>query len=226
MTVGNNGHVPPTKSSASRNVDARAADGERSAVVGFSGQYGLAARTVRAKITTLEWIRVADPDAGIADDFQFQAGGTRYALQVKWAQYPSTFTWGELVNPSGKDAPLIAQLAQAWQGIRKTCSGPLEIRLWSNENPSTATPNLGTVLAACSAPLPRHFAAFLARSWRPVRDRLRGDIARWSKVAMLPEVSDWQPAWDALLSATGLNADEFAAFISDLDLHGSSQSRV
>ena len=166
MVLGDNGRVPTSNSSASRIVDARPADGERSAVVGFSGQYGLAARTVRAKITTLEWIRVADPNAGIADDFQFQAGGTRYALQVKWAQYPSTFTWGELVSPSGKGEPLITQLAHAWKSIRKTCSGPLEIRLWSNENPSTATPNSGSVLASCSAALPRHFAAFLARSWR------------------------------------------------------------
>jgi hypothetical protein len=211
--------MPPEDSSAAGDVDARPADGERAAVVGFSGQYGLAARTVYAKITTLEWIRVADPDAGVADDFQFQAGGTRYALQVKWAQYPGTFGWAELVNPPKGATPLIGRLAKAWQRIREDWSGPLEIRLWSNENPSVATPREGSALASCSAQPPRHFAAFLARSWKPVRERLRDGSGSWSPVATLPEVTDWQPAWEGLRLATGLDVDAFAAFVSDLDLH-------
>ncbi|GGJ88273.1 hypothetical protein GCM10010123_17330 [Pilimelia anulata] len=197
----------------------RPAEGERAAVVGFSGQYRLAARTVRAKITTLEWIRVADPDAGAADDFQFQAGGTRYALQVKWAQYPSTFGWAELVNASKDAPPLVARLAQAWQRIRETWSGPLEIGLWSNENPSAAAPRKGSALASSSALPPRHFAAFLARSWMPLRERLRRGDGSWSQVAALPEATAWQSAWEALRVATGLDADAFAAFVGDLDLH-------
>lgn len=218
MGVGNNVRVPPQQSSAAGGVDAISAEGERSAVVGFSGQYGLAARTVRAKISTLEWIRVADPDAGVAD-FQFQAAGTRYALQVKWAQYPATFGWAELVNASKNAAPLVRRLAQAWQRIRETWSGPLEIRLWSNENPSVTKPREGSVLASCSARPPQHFAAFLARSWMPARERLRGSSGSWSQVATLPEVGEWQPAWDALREATGLEAEVFAAFVRDLDLH-------
>lgn len=186
--------------------------------MGFSGQYGLAARTVRAKITTLEWIRVADPDAGIADDFQFQAGGTRHALQVKWAQYPTTFSWAELVNAPASATSLIGRLAQAWLRIRADWSGPLEIRLWSNENPSSTNPPNTSVLASCSAQSPRHFAAFLARSWMPVRERLRNG-GGWSQVASLPEVTEWQPAWEALRDATGLDTDGFARFIGDLDLH-------
>lgn len=211
--------MPPEQPIVAGDVDGRPADGERSAVVGFSGQYGLAARTVRAKITTLEWIRVADPDAGVADDFQFQAGGTRYALQVKWAQYPSTFGWAELVNPQKGATPLIGRLARAWQRIRENWSGPLEIRLWSNENPSSAKPSEGSVLASCSARAPRHFAAFLARSWMPVRERLRDGSGSWSSVATLHEVTDWQPAWVALRLATGLQVDAFAAFVGDLALH-------
>ncbi|WP_189198447.1 ATP-binding protein [Micromonospora fulviviridis] len=200
-------------------VAARPAEGERAAVVGFSGQYGLAARTVRAKITTLEWIRVADPDAGVADDFQFQAGGTRYALQVKWAQYPGAFGWAELVNASRDATPLIGRLAQAWQRIRENWSGPLEVRLWSNENPSVSAPREGSVLASCSAQPPRHFAAFLARSWIPARERLRAGSGTWSQVATLPEVTAWQSAWEALRMAAGLDVDAFAAFVGDLDLH-------
>ncbi len=173
---------------------------------------------MRAKITTLEWIRVADPDAGVADDFQFLAGGTRYALQVKWAQYPGAFGWAELVNPSRDATPLIERLAQAWQRIRHSWSGPLEIRLWSNEHPSASAPRAGSVLAFCSAQPPRHFAAFLARSWIPIRQRLRDGSGSWSQVAKLPEVTDWQPAWDALRAATALDTNLFAAFVRDLDL--------
>lgn len=211
--------MPPEEQSAVGDVDARPAEGERAAVVGFSGQYGLAARILRAKITTLEWIRVADPDAGVADDFQFQAGGTRFALQVKWAQYPGTFGWAELVNPLKGGTSLIGRLAKAWQHIREDWSGPLEIRLWSNENPSVATPRNGSALASCSAQPPQHFAAFLARSWMPIRERLLDGRSCWSWVATMPEVTDWQPAWEGLRLATGLGVDEFSAFVGDLDIH-------
>jgi hypothetical protein len=50
------------------------------------------------------------------------------------------------------------------------------------------------------------------------RERLR-DGSNWSQVATLPEVTDWQPAWEALRTATGLGVDSFATFIGDLDLH-------
>ena len=62
---------------------AQPSDSERAAVVSFGGQYGLAARIVRAKLPKLEWIRVVDPAVGITDDFQFKAGATRHALQIK-----------------------------------------------------------------------------------------------------------------------------------------------
>lgn len=211
--------MPTEPSRIVRDVDPRPADGERSAVVGFSGQYALAARAVLAKITTLEWIRLADPEAGVADDFQFHAGGTRYALQVKWAQYPGTFSWVELVKASKDAAPLIMRLAQAWQRIRNDWPGPIEIGLWSNENAATSSPKQGSDLASCSARPPRHFAAFLARSWGPVRERLRDGRGGWSRVATLTEVTDWQPAWNALRAATGLEFDVFAAFVGDFAVH-------
>lgn len=188
-------------------------------MVGFSGQYGLAARAVLAKIASLDWIRIADPNAGVADDFQFQAGGARYAMQVKWAQYPGSFGWAELVNGSNGTAPLLGRLAEAWLRVSRDWSGPLEIRLWSNEYPSTAAPRAGSVLASCSVARPNHFAAFLARSWTPIRHSLRASGRDWAQVAARLEVSEWQPAWDALRVASGLGEDSFARFVSDLDLH-------
>ena len=60
-----------------------------------------------------------------------------------------------LVNASKDATPLLGRLAQAWQRIRENWSGPLEIRLWSNESPS-ATHHVG------------------APSWRLVQRSRRG----------------------------------------------------
>lgn len=194
------------------------AEGERAAVVGLSGQYGLAARIVVAKLRTLEWIRVADPEAGVADDFQFKAGPTRHALQVKWAQYPASFGWAELVNPSGTTPSLIERLAETWQRLRSSWSGPLAVHLCSNEYPSVAVPSATTPLGRCDASPPKHFAAFLARSFRPLRDEIVKGTALWRDLEPLPEVGDWRPAWDALRAAAALDDGDFVRFIGDLVL--------
>lgn len=195
------------------------ADGERAAVTGFSGQYGLAARIVRAKLPALEWIRLADPAAGIADDFQFKAGPTRHALQVKWSQYPGSFSWGDLVNGTGHDPALLTKLAQAWGRLRSTWSGPLVVHLRSNDYASSARPPNGTPLAESVAEGPRHFAAFLARSLEPVQKRIAHGMTQWSDLAKLPEVEQWSVAWDALRTATALDQDDFVAFVRDLSIY-------
>jgi len=197
----------------------RPADGERAAVVGFAGQFGLAARVVRAKLTTLEWIRVADPAAGVADDFQFKAGPTRHALQVKWSQYPGSFAWRALINGTGDDPALITNLAQAWQRLRSAWTGPLVVHLRSNNYASTTPPSAGTPLAGAVAEGPRHFAAFLARAFGPVQKRIAQGMTQWSDLARLSEVEQWYVAWDALRTATGLGENEFVPFVHDLAIH-------
>lgn len=195
------------------------AEGERSAVVGFSGQYGLAAQVVLAKLTTLEWVQVADPAAGVADDFQFQSGPTRHALQVKWAQYPGSFGWAELVNPSRGKPPLLRNLAEAWQRLRASWSGPLVIHLRSNEHAPTTTPSRGTPLADCTPAGPRHFAAFLAQSFTPTRGLIANGVSEWSDLIDLDEVKAWHPAWDTLRKRSGLDNGAFVRFVADLSIH-------
>lgn len=187
-------------------------------MVGFSGQYALAARLVQAKLTTLEWIRVADPTAGVADDFQFLAGGTRYALQVKWAQYPGTFGWSELVGSPPQTEPLLRRLAVAWGRIREEWAGPLEIRLWSNENASARVAGGASPLNAAPAGAPRSFSSFLSRSYWPVREVVRARLRAWSELEPLPEFSDWLPVWDALREVSGLDPDTFVRFVSNFDM--------
>ena len=156
----------------------RPAEGERSAVVGFGGQFELAAHVVLAKLRTLEWIRVADPSAGVADDFQFKSSQRRHALQVKWSQLPGSFTWsdltsGEKAKKNKKAEPgLFAKLAEAWQRLRVTSTDPLTIYLCTNNHPSNAKAPSTSPIASATAPGQPSFAAFVHQAYRPAREAI------------------------------------------------------
>lgn len=192
------------------------AEGERNAVVGISGQYRIAAELVYRTFHRLDWIRVADPSAGTADDFQYKCGSTRHALQVKWSQYPGTFNWADLVNPSKGAPSLLTTLAHAWSKIRATWDGPLLIHLCSN---NVASPNVSTAkddpLKLATTAAPKHFAAFLETSWRPVRDAILAQPRNFDAIQSLPEYSAWAPAWDVWRQTTALTDDEFVWFLSE-----------
>lgn len=193
-------------------------DGERNALVGFTAQFALAAKVVQRHLPVLEWIRVADPEAGVADDFQFFASGRRHALQVKWSQFPGSFTWSDLAGTSGQSQSLLGQLASAWHRLRKDWDGPLTIHLCTNNFPSSATPLAGTALASALSP-PRHLAAFLSRALSPLAEHLRLNPGqRWADVSGLDLVASWSDAWTALLASSGLTEDQFPAFLRDFEV--------
>lgn len=191
-------------------------EGERRAVVGFSGQYRLAAEIVYRGLSGLDWIRLADPSVGVADDFQFKSGPTRHALQVKWSQYPGMFGWADLTSPSGDSPALLSSLAAAWLRIRLTWDGPLLVHLCSNDVP---TPNFSTAadnplkLATTSAP--KHFAAFLETSWRPVRDAVLTQRIDLNTMRSLSVYSEWSDAWERLREVTNLSDDDFVRFLTE-----------
>jgi hypothetical protein len=62
--------------------------GERRAIGGYHPQYRVAAGLIIRALRngTLEWIRVADPEAGRVDDLQIADGGLLDAFQVKWSR--------------------------------------------------------------------------------------------------------------------------------------------
>lgn len=176
----------------------------------------LAARIVLARLPNLEWIRIADPAVGAADDFQFSAGGANHAVQVKWSQYPGTFKWSQLSGPAPKDS-LIRRLAEAWSRMRASRDGPTTVHLRSNEAPSVANPAGNSALGRCRAASPKHFAAFIARSFNLVRDDLRSG-ATADEVLEMEAYRDWEPAWDGLRGASGLSQEDFLQFVVDFDL--------
>ncbi|WP_020385222.1 ATP-binding protein [Kribbella catacumbae] len=204
--------------SSTSSKDPIPSDGERNALVGYSAQFGLAAKLVERYIPTLEWIRVADPSAGVADDFQFVSAGRRHALQVKWSQFPTTLNFSDLFGSVKGKPSLFAGLAGAWKRIRKEWTGPLTVHLCTNNSPSIAKPTAGTALATALVTT-RHFAAFLSQSFIPVRDALRlNPTDEWSQIASHDLVTSWSDTWLAIKDASGLAEDEFADFLRDFDL--------
>ncbi|RAS59218.1 hypothetical protein C8D87_11578 [Lentzea atacamensis] len=193
-------------------------EGERSALVGFAGQFQLAARIVIAKLGTLEWIHVADPAAGIADDFQFKSGQRRHALQVKWSQLPGMFNWSDLTAGEKDEPGLWTKLAAAWIRLREVSAEPLTVYLCTNNHASTTAATGKTPLATSSADKPRSLAAFLARAFTPVRTMIVDRVQAWSDLAALPEVVQWEPAWTRLRQLSGLSDNDFVLFIRDLEL--------
>lgn len=197
----------------------RPADGERSAVVGFVGQFALAAKLVYAHLGSLEWIRVADPEAGVADDFQFKAGSSRHALQVKSSQFPSTFTWSDFLSATGDEPSLLGKLADAWKRIRETWDGPLRVHLCSNNFPQTSTPAAGSPLDLATVSGPKHFASFIKQSLEPTQSILATELRDLGSLRGTPAFASWASAWQVIQDATKLSDDEFVAFLRDFELN-------
>ncbi|MGO4362279.1 hypothetical protein [Terrabacter sp. RAF57] len=193
------------------------AEGERRAAIGFAGQYGLAATIVYDHLSTLEWIHVADPDVGIADDFQFKAGSARHALQVKWAQYPESFTWSALTGRTASQDALLARLAGAWAAIRTTWDGPLVVHLCTNGQPSVGPPAAASVLASATVNGPKHLAAFLARSFKPAQRAIRDNLMDMDALRSLGVFAEWEPVWTELQRVSSLGDDDFLRFVEDLE---------
>ncbi len=185
------------------------ADGERRAIVGYYPQYRIAASIILRELRheRLEWIRLADPEAGWVDDFQTGSPVRVDAFQIKWSAHPGSFTFRNLTQGSGDTPCLIAQLADGWQRLRKQRPDTrVVVHLVTNDHPSVND----SLPASHPAPTPRHFSAFLDQVWMPSRESVPGDD--WS----IPEA--WQPVWNELRDASELSEPDFGAFVKDCEL--------
>jgi hypothetical protein len=185
------------------------AEGERRAIGGYAPQYRVAAQLIYRALRerTLEWVRIADPEAGRVDDIVIGDAGRIDAFQVKWAQYGGTLTFRDLVSRRDGAPSLIAQLADGWQRLHRTYPGRRAVvHLVTNQVPSFADSlPMGEPPAR-----PRHFAAFVAQAWEPLS---RAPLGAGAQVP-----GPWRKAWDALQAASGLGAGEYDAFVRDCDL--------
>ena len=185
------------------------AEGERRSSVGYRSQYRVSAFLILRGLheRSFEWIRVADPEAGRVDDLQIGSQSRIDAFQIKWSQYAGSFTLNNLIRGSRDKPPLIAQLADGWLRLRSAYpEARVVVHLITNDHPSVSD----EVPANAQRPTPRHFAAFMGQVWGPVKR------APWNSRLSIPR--PWQPAWQALQSASGLPAEDFEAFVRDCEL--------
>ena len=186
----------------------RPAEGERRAISGYSGQYHVAAAVILSGLREqrLQWIRVADPEAGRVDDLQIGSDGRVDAYQIKWSQFPGLFTFNDLIANKYNAPNLLAQLAEGWSRLRTSypkCR--VLVHLLTNETPSNSSQ--AVIPTGVTAPTPCHFAAFLAQVWEPL-----GQCPP-DKSFKVPV--EWEPAWIALCRASGLSETDFEVFARD-----------
>lgn len=182
------------------------AEGERRAATGYQPQYQVSASLIVKALRrgTLEWIRIADPQAGRVDDFQLGSTGRVDAYQFKWSLYPEYFTFGNLANGSPS---LIFQLAEGYKTLCKRDVGKrIVVHLITNNFPSKND----SLPASDSPPTDQHFAAFLEQAWKPAKAVLQG--------SGLTVPTEWQAAWERLQQASGLSAAEFPEFVRNCEL--------
>lgn len=88
--------------------------GEKAAITGFEPQYALAADFAfqAARNGRLESIRLIDPNAGIADDFQIVTSNRVDAFQVKWNDIPKAMTYATFKE-------MLEDLAKSWVSLKE-----------------------------------------------------------------------------------------------------------
>ena len=185
-------------------------EGERGAVAGYYKQYQYSAVIILKQLRhgQLDWIRVADPQAGRVDDILIGTAERIDAYQVKTEQYPGLFTFHDLTTPQGKP-PLITQLAQGWYTLREQNPNKLVVvHLVTNLTPSNSS-NANIPLGP-TQPTPKHFAAFVNQVWEPAhRTRLDSEIN-------IPD--EWLNAWIALQKQSELPTIAFDKFVRNCKL--------
>ncbi len=201
----------PKNSNSKTNVQNRPpASGERAAVTGYLGQYGVAADIIIHGLSSgkLEWIALADRFAGRVDDFQIGTLGRIDAYQVKWSQFPRYLTLNQIVTPEKEKPNLFEQLADGWKRLSKASHGArVVVHLLTNNIPS---PNDSVRQIKEEGDL-CHFAAFLSEAWHKVKQK--------GQIAPSDLADSWSTTWNTIRTASGLtDANEFCQFIQDCEL--------
>lgn len=190
----------------------RPADGERRAVRGFSNQYLVAAELIYESLrhNALEWIRVADPEAGRVDDIQIATPARLDAYQIKWSRFEERISFNDLVSStgSGPDASPspMQQLADGWRRLRTMHPGrTARVHFLTRSTASSADRiNAPGIQGA------RHLQAFMAEAYRRRWD--------WATAAEQASLSGWLPAIGRLKVASGVTDEEFPDFCSAFHL--------
>jgi hypothetical protein len=186
--------------------------GERAAASGYWNQYGVGAALIIDALREydLEWIRVADPDAGRVDDLQIARTARLDAYQIKWEQYPETLTLNDITKAT--NPPLIGQLANGWNILREQHpTRRVVVHLVTDAYASTAALNsslTGKLPEVSDPPTPYHFAAFIKQAWESAR-----------RTGKIDYEGEWSSVWRHLLETSELDEETFSSFTQDCELN-------
>ncbi|TMP27707.1 hypothetical protein CWB99_05835 [Pseudoalteromonas rubra] len=190
-------------------------DGERTAMLGYVPQYEIAAGLIYEALLngSLEWFRVADPDAGSLDDILIATTGKLDAYQVKWAEYTDAISYADFVRDGktkkgDEKLSLFKQLTEGWKHLNehykeRTVKVHLIHKLVPSSNPKAQIP-LGD-----TAPQHAHFQSFLKECWF---DRT------WCETGLDKVAVCWKEALLDLQKRSNFNDDQFLNFIRCCEL--------
>lgn len=185
-------------------------EGERRALIGYSGQLKVAATRILAAFDEgiLEAIAVADPDAGKVDDVQLVTRtpeGLRVdGFQVKWSGQSEALADAEFRGYLADALHGRGLLAQAWSR-RDAQVKRFVVHLHTNRPISTATLR-GEACKGASLTLPR----FLTEVWRPAQHGAIRDIDE------VP--TSWRAYVLLIAGESGLTAPELLSAAADVQV--------
>ncbi|MCH7539457.1 MAG: hypothetical protein IH999_03510 [Proteobacteria bacterium] len=186
------------------------AEGERRAAGGYTAQYRIAAALIYDGLIggEIDWVRIADPNAGRVDDIQIGSGDRLDAYQVKWGEYARNITFNELTVSSGDEPSLIIQLTDGWSRLRsQNPEKRITVHLICRHQASTSD----HVPVGDPPPRQRHLQAFIRHCWSGL-----GSLSPMKLSSVDPS---WRPAVERLLDRSGLAEIDFFQFVRDCELH-------
>ena len=180
------------------------AAGERRALIGLLPQYRAAATAVLDALhhRALEFLEIAHDSNGAVDDFVIGSPLTVKAYQVKWREYPASFTFRRLVTADKDGRTLIRDLFEGQQQLKARYPAKrIIVHLYTCDYPSNndkCHPN--------DQQQSLSFAKFLDQVWKPAQT---GDTSG----------AKTEPAaWKALFNASGATERQFLQFVPDCEL--------
>lgn len=146
-------------------------DGERTAMLGYVPQYKIAANLIYETLFegTLEWFRVADPEAESLDDILIATTGKLDAYQVKWAEFTGTITYSDFVRDSatkkGDEKPsLFRQLTNGWTNLNDRYKERIVKVHLLHKQVASSSPRAPIPIGK-PPPQHPHFQSFLKECW-------------------------------------------------------------
>ncbi|HWE46800.1 MAG TPA: AAA family ATPase, partial [Caulobacteraceae bacterium] len=186
-------------------MEQRPADGERRAIRGYSAQYRVAAQLIYDAFLEgdLDWIRLADIDAGRVDDLIIARSGGLDAYQIKWSEFEGRVSFNHMLSPTEVGNALsspFAQLADGWRRLSHAypeCD--VRVHYLARDSASTADKTPGPERRST----PSHFQSFIRHAYQR--------RAQWESLDAID--NDWRLAIIQIQDTAGFEWDEFVDFI-------------